>query len=77
MATMMNSGALAERYVNEHPGTTLTRNAIKVMLRGGCVPSVRAGNRVFYSYEAFGQYLETGDAEPLAGSEYGTIGRIV
>lgn len=77
MATMMNSAALAERYVSTHPGTTLSRNAVKVMLRSGCVPSVKAGSRVFYSYEAFESYLEQGGVQPLSGTEYGTIRRIV
>lgn len=72
--TMLHAAALAERYITRHSGTTLTKNAIKTMLRSGCVPSVRAGNRVFYGYEAFEQYLEHG--EPVRDM-CGKIRRIV
>lgn len=74
MATMMNSGALSARYLNEHPKSTLTKNAIRVMLKSGCVPAVCAGNRVFYSYEAFMAYLERGESR---ADDYGKIRRIV
>lgn len=80
MATMMNSAVLAETYLQNHPGTTLTKNAIKVMLRSGCIPSVTAGNRVYYSLEAFEQYLEQGDTAPSqanATTGYGKIRKIV
>jgi len=76
MATMMIGADIAEKYVRENPETSLSRNAIKVLLRSGCIPSVNAGTRRFYSYERFCQFLEDGnDAKPLDG--YGTIRRIV
>lgn len=77
MSTMLNSDSLARKYIADHPGTSLTRNAIKVMLRSGCVPAVRAGNRVFYGYEAFLSYLEHGDLKPLDSLQYGKIRQIV
>ena len=76
MATMMTGQHLADRYVRENLESTLTRNAIKCLLRSGCIPSVHAGSRRFYSYEAFLRFLEDGnDTQPLDG--YGTIRRIV
>lgn len=65
MATMMNCDDLARHYIAEHPETSLTRNAIRVMLKSGCIPRVSAGNRVFYSYEAFLSFLEVGERAEL------------
>lgn len=76
MATMMTGADIADKYVRENPETSLTRNAIKCLLRSGCIPSVHAGSRRFFSYEAFLKFLEDGnDAQPLDG--YGTVRRIV
>lgn len=77
MATMMVGADVAERYVQEHPGTSLTRNAIKCLLRSGCIPSVHAGNRRFFSYEAFLRFLEDGNDQPAAADNYGQIRRIM
>lgn len=76
MATMMIGADVADKYVRENPETSLSRNAIKCLLRSGCIPSVHAGTRRFYSYEAFLRFLEDGnDTQQLDG--YGNIRRIV
>lgn len=77
MASMMTGQHLANRYVEEHPGSTMTRNAIKCLLRSGCIPSVHAGNRRFFSYEAFLRFLEDGNDQPAAADNYGQIRRIM
>jgi len=76
VATMMVGADVAEKYVRENPETSLTRNAIKCLLRSGCIPSVHAGNRRFFSYERFCQFLEDGNDQPV-NDGYGTIRRIV
>ncbi len=74
--SMMTGEKLAARFVAENPHSTLTRNAIKVMLRSGCIPSVHAGNRRFFSYEAFLRFLEDGNDQPV-NDGHGTIRRIM
>lgn len=78
MATMMGSAALAERYILDHPGTTMTRNAIRVMLKSGCVPVVNAGNRKFYGYESFIAFLDRGNgqSDEQPSDHFGEIRRI-
>ena len=78
MATMLSGADLAERYVAEYPCTSFSRNCIKCMLRSGCIPSVKAGCRVFYSWERWLEFLDHGNellAEPL--EDYGKIRRII
>lgn len=72
---MMNCDTLARKYLEEFPETTFTRNAIKMLLRSGCIPCVVAGHRRFYSYEKFLQFLEDGN-EPQTCNDYGTVRRI-
>jgi len=64
--TMMTGSHLAERYVADHPGTTMSKNAIKCMLRSGVIPSVVAGRQRFYSYERFCRVLDTGNTPATA-----------
>lgn len=73
--TMLNSATLAARYLTDHPDSSLTATGIKKLLRCGCVPCVHAGNRRFYSYEKFLQFLDDGN-EPQACNDYGTVRRI-
>lgn len=73
---MMVSSVIAEKYVCEHPETSLTRNAIRCLLRSGVIPSVHAGNRRFYPYERFCEFLENGN-DPAENDGYGKIRRIV
>lgn len=73
--TMLNAVTLAARYLTDHPDSTLTKHAICCLLRRGCVPCVHAGNRRFYSYERFLQFLEDGNDQREA-IDYGTIRRI-
>lgn len=75
MSTMMTGEHLAQKFIADNPESTLTRNAIKCLLRGGCVPCVHAGNRRFYSYERFLQFLEDGN-EPQTCNDYGAVRRI-
>lgn len=75
--TMLTGDQLAKRFVEEHPGGNLTRNAIKTLLRGGCIPSVRAGNRVFYNLESFERFLNEGNSAPDAEERAGIIRRIM
>lgn len=78
MATMLTAKELAEVYIDEHPRTSFKKNTIVAMLRSGIIPMVPAGNRHFYSLEAFEAYLEQGGAPPFVGADnaQGVIRRI-
>ena len=76
MATMLTAAELAEHSRETHPQTSMSKNCIVVLLRSGIIPCIQAGSRRFYAMEKFEEYLERGDAQPLAGGEYGKIRRI-